>query len=62
KHSPITAAHFPNIDPALLVQRLKERRILASARHGCLRLALHFYNDESDIDKLIGVLKSETAV
>jgi selenocysteine lyase/cysteine desulfurase len=57
RHSPITAAHFPHIDPAVLVQRLQEEKILASARHGCLRLAVHFYNDEEDIEKLIRVLK-----
>jgi len=58
KDSPITAAHFPDIDPAILVRRLKEERILASARHGCLRLSVHFYNDETDIEKLISVLKT----
>ena len=58
KHSPITAAHFPHLDPAILVQRLKAERILASARHGCLRLSVHFYNDEADIDKLINVLRT----
>ncbi|MBI2688759.1 MAG: aminotransferase class V-fold PLP-dependent enzyme [Acidobacteria bacterium] len=57
RHSPITAAHFPATDPALLVHRLKEKRILASARHGCLRLSMHFYNDESDIDRLIAALR-----
>ena len=60
KHSPITAAHIPGLDPALLVQRLREHNILASARHGCLRLALHFYNDESDIEKLLSLLTSTT--
>ncbi len=57
KHSPITAAHFPNTDPATLLPRLKEHKILASARHGCLRLALHFYNNEADIDHLITTLQ-----
>jgi selenocysteine lyase/cysteine desulfurase len=57
KHSPITAARFPNSDPAVLVAKLKEQRILASARHGCLRLSMHFYNDESDIDRLITALR-----
>lgn len=57
RHSPITAAHIPNTDPAVLVARLKEHKILASARHGCLRLSLHLYNDESDIDRLIEALK-----
>ena len=58
KHSPITAARFAHVDPAALVQRLKEERILASARHGCLRLAVHFYNNEADIEKLMGVLRA----
>ena len=57
RHSPITAAHFPHTDPAALVQKLRERRILASARHGCLRLAVHFYNNEEDIDALIDALR-----
>jgi len=61
KHSPITAAHFPDVDPAVLVQRLKEHRILASARHGCLRLSLHFYNNEEDIDRLMAVLRHAVA-
>lgn len=57
RHSPIVAARFDYTDPAVLVQRLKERRILASARHGCLRLSVHFYNNEDDIDLLVAALK-----
>lgn len=57
RHSPITAARFPDTDPAVLVHRLREKGILASARHGCLRLSVHLYNDESDIDKLIDALR-----
>ena len=57
KHSPITAARFANVDPAVLVQQLKQHNIHASARHGCLRLSVHFYNDEADIEKLITVLE-----
>jgi selenocysteine lyase/cysteine desulfurase len=56
RHSPITAAHFPHIDPAVLVQKLRDQRILASARHGCLRVSVHFYNTEEDIDRLIAAL------
>jgi selenocysteine lyase/cysteine desulfurase len=56
RHSPITAARFAHLDPAIAVQRLRERRILASARHGCLRIAVHFYNTEEDIDTLIAAL------
>lgn len=58
RDSPIVAARFEGLDPAILVQRLKEKRILASARHGCLRLSVHFYNDESDIATLIDILRS----
>lgn len=61
EQSPITAARFPQLDPAILVQRLKEHRVLASARHGCLRISVHFYNDESDIDRLINVLRDAVA-
>lgn len=58
RHSPIIAAHFPGVDPADLVRRLKEHRILASARHGCLRLSMHLYNTEEDIDVLADALSN----
>jgi cysteine desulfurase / selenocysteine lyase len=61
RHSPITAVRFPHSDPADLVRLLKEKRILASARHGCLRLSVHFYNDDSDIDALFDVLQPALA-
>jgi selenocysteine lyase/cysteine desulfurase len=48
--SPIVAARVK--DAAALAGRLKERRILVSARHGMLRVSTHFYNDESDIARL----------
>src|SRR5258708_21420674 len=54
--SPISAVRFEHRDAVQLVQILKEKRILASARHGCLRLSLHLYNDESDIDALLAAL------
>ena len=55
--SPITAVRFADRDVAALSSRLKtEHGILTSARCGRLRLSLHFYNDENDIDRLLSVL------
>jgi cysteine desulfurase/selenocysteine lyase len=51
-HTPIVAAHFADRDPAAIAARLKEQRIIVSARHGNLRVSVHFYNDESDLEKL----------
>ncbi len=55
--SPITSVLFADRDAAELSARLKtEHRILTSARCGRLRLSLHFYNDENDIDRLLSAL------
>lgn len=48
--SPIVAA--PAGDAPALAARLKQQRILVSARHGLLRVSTHFYNDESDVARL----------
>jgi len=50
-NSPIVAARFPQ-DAGELARRLKERRILVSARHGNLRISVHFYNNEQDLEQL----------
>ncbi len=50
--TPILAARFPGRDAATLAKALLDRRIVASARHGNLRLSFHFYNDESDLNRL----------
>ncbi len=52
--SAIVAAEVP--DAPALSARLKEHRILTSARHGLLRVSTHFYNDESDIAALSAAL------
>ena len=51
-NSPIVAARFPHKDAAELVRLLKQRRILVSARHGNLRISVHFYNNEQDLERL----------
>ncbi|MBI4889513.1 MAG: aminotransferase class V-fold PLP-dependent enzyme [Acidobacteria bacterium] len=53
-NSAIIAAPVP--DAAALSARLKEQRVLTSARHGMLRVSTHFYNDESDIAALAAAL------
>lgn len=50
--SPIVAARFPNRDASRLAALLKEQGILVAARHGNLRVSPHFYNNESDIERL----------
>ncbi len=54
--SGIVAARFPGRDPSALARGLRERGVLVSARHGCLRVSTHFYNDESDLDQLRAAL------
>jgi len=54
--SPIIAARFPGRDPAELVRALYARRILVSARHGRLRVSVHFYNNEADLEELEAAL------
>jgi selenocysteine lyase/cysteine desulfurase len=39
-------------DARAIVARLRERRILVSARRGKLRISPHFYNDETDVESL----------
>jgi len=51
-NSPIVAARFPHRDSAELAGLLKQRRILVSARHGNLRVSVHFYNNEQDLERL----------
>ena len=50
--SPILAVRFAGRDSGEIAKQLKENKILASARHGNLRLSMHLYNSESDISSL----------
>ena len=54
--STIVSVPLGDADPAELVAQLKQRRIVCSARDGNLRLAIHFYNHEDDIDQLASAL------
>lgn len=60
--SQIVAARFENgqykgRDMPALARELKARRILVSARHGSLRVAPHFYNNEHDLECLEQALR-----
>jgi selenocysteine lyase/cysteine desulfurase len=56
-NSAIVPVRFEGRDPSKLAMALKERRVLVSARHGLLRVSTHFYNNESDIERLGAALK-----
>ncbi len=56
--SPIIAARFEGHDASLLSRALKEQRIQVSARHGNLRVSVHFYNNQEDINRLVSALSS----
>ncbi len=54
--SQIVSASVPGLDAAELARRLRERRIVVSVRHGRLRVAPHFYNNEEDLEALRAAL------
>ena len=49
--STIVSVPLGGADPAQLLARLQERGVVGAARDGNLRLSLHFYNHEDDIDQ-----------
>jgi selenocysteine lyase/cysteine desulfurase len=55
--TPIVTACLPGGDAAAFARRLKAQRIVVSARHGRLRVSTHFYNDESDLERLGNALQ-----
>jgi cysteine desulfurase / selenocysteine lyase len=56
--SPIIAARFEGKDASAIALQLEERKVLVAARHGNLRVSPHFYNDESDLERLAAALKT----
>jgi len=55
--SQIVAVQFAGVDPSRLARELQSRRVVVAARHGFLRVSPHFYNDESDLDRLENELR-----
>jgi selenocysteine lyase/cysteine desulfurase len=48
--------HRGGRDANSIAAELAERKIIVSARNGRLRIAPHFFNDESDLDRLLAAL------
>ncbi|HUR79757.1 MAG TPA: aminotransferase class V-fold PLP-dependent enzyme [Thermoanaerobaculia bacterium] len=57
--SPIVGATPPNVEKSILWyhRQLEERGIVTAPREGLLRFSPHFYNDESDVARVIAVLR-----
>ncbi len=56
--SQIVSAVLPRgADASTVARRLKDERVLVSARHGRLRVSAHFYNNEEDVARLEETLK-----
>jgi cysteine desulfurase / selenocysteine lyase len=55
--STIVAAPLGDRDGPALVAALRERGVVAAARDGNLRLTIHFYNHEDDVERLMRALK-----
>jgi cysteine desulfurase/selenocysteine lyase len=55
--SSIVAARFEGRPSGALATALKARGVLLSARHDYLRVSTHFYNLESDVDRLVEELR-----
>jgi cysteine desulfurase/selenocysteine lyase len=56
--STIVSVPLGDREPARLLGALSERGVICSARDGHLRLAIHFYNHEDDIERLVTALRS----
>ncbi len=59
--SGILACEFPGRTSSTLQRACLKEQVVVNTRDGRLRLSPHLYTDESDIDRLIGVLRSATA-
>ncbi|MBZ0184956.1 MAG: aminotransferase class V-fold PLP-dependent enzyme, partial [Candidatus Obscuribacterales bacterium] len=58
--SGIVSFVHPSIDSDELNAWFLERNIVTSVRNGWLRVAVHFFNDEEEIGRLLEALKSRT--
>ncbi|MEZ5356310.1 MAG: aminotransferase class V-fold PLP-dependent enzyme [Bryobacteraceae bacterium] len=55
--SPVISGKWEGRDASALARSLREEKVLASARHGYLRVSTHFYNDEEDLAVLETLLR-----
>ncbi len=54
--SGIVSFRLPGQESAALVQKLESAGVLCSCRNGWVRCAPHFYNNEAEVDRLLGLL------
>ena len=57
-HSHLVALPLPGRDPVATLRSLGQRGVVCSVRDGNLRIAPHFYNDGTDIARLVGALRA----
>lgn len=55
--SPIVTARFAGREAPGIARELQARKVLVAARHGNLRVSPHFYNDETDLERLKDALE-----
>jgi selenocysteine lyase/cysteine desulfurase len=60
--STIVSVPLGEHDGTWLLRALSEQGVICSARDGNLRLAVHFYNHEDDIEQLVTALASPEVV
>src|SRR5262249_39301803 len=56
ERSRVISSERDGVDPDHLEAVLREAGVVAAARGGRLRLSLHGYNDESDVERLLAAL------
>jgi cysteine desulfurase/selenocysteine lyase len=56
--STVLSVPLGDLEPAKVVRALSAEGVIGSARDGALRLSVHLYNHEDDIDRLVSALGS----
>ena len=56
--SGILAFEAPGLDPAEVRKRAIQEKVVVSVRDGAVRAAVHAYNDESDLERLVSVINA----
>lgn len=57
ENTPLLACRFPGRDASDLVQALAAQKIVVAARQGMLRVSIHLYNNEDDIEHFLRVMR-----
>ena len=61
ERSGIVSARFPGRDGEAVAAELNARGIVVSPRFGSTRLSVHFFNDETDVDRALDRLEAVLA-